>query len=98
MIKIPFEVETKYGVYKDCLYFEDEKYKSLSEDEIEKMKQDRVNAWISVIETPVTEENTKEQLISEQAYLEKRLEEVKVEIEQIENKTKEKGEDIINIK
>lgn len=86
MIKIPFEVETKYGVYKDCLYIEDEKYKYLTKEDIEKMKQERVDAWVSVVETPATEENTKDQLVCELAYLEKRIEDVKTEIDSINNK------------
>lgn len=86
MIKIPFEIETKYGMYKDCLYIEDEKYKYLTEKDIEEMKQERADAWVSIIDTPVTEENTKDQLTCELAYLEKRIEEVKVEIDSINNK------------
>jgi hypothetical protein len=50
MIKIDFEFETKYGMYRDALYLDDNH--SFTEQEIEAMKQQRVNNWIAVIESP----------------------------------------------
>jgi hypothetical protein len=50
MIKLDFEFQTQYGVYRDALYLEDNH--SFTEQEIEAMKQDRVNNWIAVIESP----------------------------------------------
>ncbi len=49
-MKIDFEIDTKYGVYRDALHLPDNH--GLSEAEIEAMKQQRVNNWISIIETP----------------------------------------------
>jgi len=50
MIKIDFEYETKYGVYRDALYLpEDHTY---TQDEITAMEQERVNAWVYAIENP----------------------------------------------
>ena len=51
MTKIDFEFETKYGVYRDALYVED----SVTEQEIDAMKQQRVDNWIAVIENPPAE-------------------------------------------
>lgn len=54
MIKIDFEIETKHGMYRDALYLDDNH--SFTEQEIEAMKQERVNNWIAVVETPSSEE------------------------------------------
>lgn len=50
MIKIDFSFDTHYGVYRDALYLDDNH--NLTEQEIEAMKQERVNNWIAVIESP----------------------------------------------
>jgi len=64
MIKIDFEIQNeKYGVYRDALYLAEDH--SLSDAEIEAMKQERYNNWVNIIEnppvveevTPVVEEN-----------------------------------------
>jgi hypothetical protein len=53
MIKIDFEFQTQYGVYRDALYLEDNH--SFTEQEIEAMKQERVDNWIAVITAPSEE-------------------------------------------
>jgi hypothetical protein len=53
MIKIDFTFDTEYGVYRDALYLEDNH--SFTEQEIEAMKQERVNNWIAVITAPSEE-------------------------------------------
>jgi hypothetical protein len=50
MIKLDFEIETQYGIYRDALYLDDNH--SFTEQEIEAMKQQRVDNWIAVIESP----------------------------------------------
>lgn len=55
MIKLDFEIETKHGIYRDALYLDDNH--SFTEQEIEAMKQERVNNWIAVIESPPTQES-----------------------------------------
>lgn len=52
MIKLDFEFETKYGVYRDALHLEDNH--SFTEQEIEVMKQQRLDNWIYGIENPPT--------------------------------------------
>lgn len=53
-MKIDFSLETKHGVYRDALHLDDNH--SFTEQEIEAMKQERVDNWIAVIETPSSEE------------------------------------------
>jgi len=50
MIFISFEFQTKYGKYSDTLLFSEEEYKFLSEEQIQFMKQKRLNNWIQFIE------------------------------------------------
>ena len=53
MIKLDFEFETQYGVYRDALYLEDNH--TFIEQEIDAMKQQRVDNWIDIIENPPAE-------------------------------------------
>lgn len=50
MIKINFQYETRYGKYSDALYLPDDN--TYTADEIEAMKQERLNNWIYVVENP----------------------------------------------
>ena len=50
MVKIDFEYETKYGVYRDALYLPDDH--TYTQDEITAMELERVNDWIYEIENP----------------------------------------------
>jgi hypothetical protein len=49
-MKIDFQFETKYGKYCDALYLPDDH--TFTDDEIQAMKQQRVDNWISFIENP----------------------------------------------
>lgn len=61
MIKIDFEVETQYGVYRDAIVLpEDHKF---SDAEIQAIKDQRVNSWIVAIETP--SEDTSVEVVDE---------------------------------
>ncbi len=55
MIKIDFEFETQYGVFRDALHLaEDRVY---SHQEIEAMKNERLNNWLAIFDpAPVQEE------------------------------------------
>jgi hypothetical protein len=66
-MKIDFEVETKYGVFRDALHLDDSH--GLSDAEVEGLKQQRVDNWIAVIETPMPEQ-TPEQLAEIEAEIE----------------------------
>lgn len=49
-MKIDFEFETVHGMYRDALYLEDGH--GLTEEQVEQLKQERVNKWIDFIENP----------------------------------------------
>jgi hypothetical protein len=53
MVKIDFESNTKYGVYRDAIYLPDDH--SFTEAEIEAMKQERVANWLQVVDSPPEE-------------------------------------------
>ena len=53
-MQIRFTFETKYGSFSDALYL-DEGH-TFTEVEVEAMKQQRLNNWIVMLETPPTEE------------------------------------------
>lgn len=52
MIKIDFEITSTDGLhtYRDALYLEDDN--TFTEDEIQKMKQDRFDRWLAIITQP----------------------------------------------
>jgi hypothetical protein len=50
-MKIDFEVQTKYGVFRDAIHTPVE----LTQEQIEAIKTERVNNWIAVIEAPQPE-------------------------------------------
>lgn len=54
IIQIVFEKQTQYGLYRDALYFPKEQLPPL--DNIERLKQERVDNWISIITSPPAEE------------------------------------------
>jgi hypothetical protein len=53
-VKIIFEKETQYGIYRDALYFPEDQLPS--DEEIERLKQERVNNWVAMIMAPPVEE------------------------------------------
>lgn len=50
MIKIDFEYDTNYGVFRDALYLPENH--GMSAIEIEQTKQNRLNKWIQAITNP----------------------------------------------
>ena len=64
MIKIDFEFETKYGVFRDALYLPEDH--SFTEDQLQEMKISRLNNWLDIIVNPtqVEEVITSEEEIS----------------------------------
>lgn len=49
MIKIDFEFETQYGIYRDALYVPEDN--QFTATEIEDMKQQRLGVWLNAVET-----------------------------------------------
>jgi hypothetical protein len=50
MIKIVFEFNTRHGVFRDALYLAEDH--GLTNEQIDALKQERLNNWLSVIENP----------------------------------------------
>lgn len=53
MIKIDFEFDTPYGVFRDALHLSDDH--AFTEDEIQAMKEQRRDNWIAVVTAPPVE-------------------------------------------
>jgi len=53
-MKIDFEFQTPYGVFRDALILEDNH--SFSSEELELMKQERLNNWLYAVENPPVKE------------------------------------------
>lgn len=47
MIKIDFEYQTQYGVFRDALHLPEDH--TFSDADIEAMKQERVNNWLAIV-------------------------------------------------
>lgn len=55
-MKITFEFETKYGVYRDALYLPDDH--TYTNEQIAEMQSERLNKWLFSIENPVNQDET----------------------------------------
>jgi hypothetical protein len=53
-MKIDFEFDTPHGVFRDALHFPDDH--TFTDEEIQAMKQQRVDNWIAVVTAPPVEE------------------------------------------
>ena len=53
-MQIRFTFETQYGPFSDALYLEEDH--AFTEAEVEAMKQERLTNWITMIESPPSEE------------------------------------------
>ena len=57
-MKIDFEFDTPHGVFRDALHLPDDH--TFTDDEIQAMKQQRVDNWIVVVTAPPVEEVVEE--------------------------------------
>ena len=64
MIKIDFEFESKYGVFRDALHLPDDH--GMTDEQIAAMKQQRFDNWIAIIEAPPVEAPVEEPVQEEQ--------------------------------
>lgn len=64
MVKIDFEFESKYGVFRDALHLPDDH--GMTDEQIAAMKQQRFDNWIAIIEAPPVEAPVEEQVQEEQ--------------------------------
>ena len=53
MVKIDFEFDSPYGVFRDALHLPDDH--GLSDDEIQALKQQRFDNWIAIVTAPSEE-------------------------------------------
>ena len=53
-MKIDFEFDTPHGVFRDALHLPDDH--TFTDDEIQAMKQQRVDNWIAIVTAPPVEE------------------------------------------
>ena len=58
MVKIDFEFDSQYGVFRDALHLPDDH--GMTEDEIQAMKQQRLDNWIAIVTAPPVEETAEE--------------------------------------
>jgi hypothetical protein len=54
MVKIDFEFETPHGVFRDALHLPDDH--GMTDEQIDAMKQQRVDNWIAIVTAPPAEE------------------------------------------
>ena len=50
MIKIDFEQDTRHGMYRDAITLPDDH--TFTDEQIESMKQDRINNWLAYMDNP----------------------------------------------
>ena len=62
-MKIDFEFETPHGLFRDALHLADDH--TFTDDEIQAMKQQRVDNWIAVVTAPPVEEVIEETPVEE---------------------------------
>lgn len=51
-VQIIFRAETPHGTYQDALYLTMEEYGKTSPEEIDQMKQTRIDSWIAAVSVP----------------------------------------------
>jgi hypothetical protein len=56
MNSVPFEFDTQYGQFSDALILSDEEFVTLTQDDIDLMKQQRLASWLSIM-TPIQEQS-----------------------------------------
>lgn len=78
-VQVMFTVDTRRGKYQDALYFDRAVYDSLDPNELERLKQERVDKWLRFIDESSTAEPvepTKEQLEEESRLVDEQIEQL----------------------
>lgn len=81
-IQVIFRADTSKGIYQDALWFTQEKYSKITQVDIDKMKQERIDNWIKIVSIPapeLTKAEKLEQIQSEIDNLTLRIRELKKE-------------------
>lgn len=62
-IQVSFTEDTKHGLFADALYFTEDEWANIKQEEIDALKQARIDTWIQLRQHPLQPtEPTKEQL------------------------------------
>ena len=84
-IQIRIRENTEVGQFSDALYFTEDEFNNLDPKDLELMVQERVNNWITAINTPsIPIEVTKEQLQEQAIELQRQLEDIQWKISEKE--------------
>lgn len=80
-VQVRFTADTIYGKYEDALYIPKADFDSLTQEQIDAMKQERIDNWVYFVGNtpppPVPPEKTTEELESELLVLNARIEVIK---------------------
>ena len=64
LVQINFTIPTIYGDFSDAIYKTMEEYDAMTPEELEALKQERVNNWVKIIkDSQQVQENTEEVII-----------------------------------
>lgn len=66
-IQIIFRVDTEHGTYQDALWFSETEYAELKQEDLDRMKQERIDNWLKIVSTPVVESTIEELAIQKQS-------------------------------
>jgi len=66
-IQVIFRVDTEHGTYQDALWFTQAEYDTITQAEIDVMKQERADNWILAVTTPAPETSDAEKLVQVQS-------------------------------
>ena len=61
-VQINFSQETEFGTFSDALYLSLQEYFETSPEQIEVMKQERVDNWVNLLKNPPQEEPTQDEV------------------------------------
>jgi hypothetical protein len=56
MNSINFSFETEFGVFSDAIVLSDEEMATITQEQVDAIKQTRLNNWLAVVNSPVVEE------------------------------------------
>jgi len=66
-IQVIFRTDTQYGAYQDALWFSQAEYDALKQEDLDTMKQARIDKWIDIVSKPAPELTKAEQLVQVQS-------------------------------
>ena len=73
-VQVIFTQDTERGVYRDALYYPIDKYFEVTKEDLEKVKNERVNNWLNLINNPPAPvAPTKEEMEKEQVQIDEKI-------------------------